>query len=236
MPRSTYEGDSPLSSSHHQVVYVDGACSHNGTPRARAGYGGYFGSSHDARNFALPVPATEAQTNNRGEMRAVIHCIVQGFVDAGAPKEALDVSHCVTPDWRVSELARPLRRLVIHTDSRYVIDGLTRYSVKWMANGFKLATKEPVLNQDLWKQLIRLRDAYNTCYAQQQHAIESSHPYAFTRESLTSPPKRFHTHNTCNDETEGIELRHVKGHSKDYGNEMADMLAVRGSRMHDSWR
>ncbi|KPI87625.1 Ribonuclease H [Leptomonas seymouri] len=226
------EGQRPLSSSHPQAVYVDGACSRNGTPNARAGYGGYFGSSDDARNFALPVPITEAQTNNRGELRAVIHGIVQGFVDAGIPKEALATSHCVTPDWRASELARPLQRLVIHTDSRYVIDGLTRYSSKWVENGFKLTSKEPVLNQDLWKQLIRLRDAYNTCYAQQQHEMRSRHPYESMAKSSVSPPKRFHTHNTHNDETEGIELRYVKGHSNNHGNEMADMLAVRGSRMH----
>jgi ribonuclease HI len=209
---------------HHQVVYVDGACSHNGTPNARAGYGGYYGSCSDPRNFALPVPPTEAQTNNRGELRAVIHAIVQGFVDAGAPRAALEASHSVAPNWGVSGLSQPPHRLVIHTDSRYVIDGLTRYSKRWVSNGFRLATKEPVLNQDLWKQLIRLRDAYNTCYAL-QHQLSTS-----------QPPKTFHVHNTHNDETEGIELRHVKGHSNDPGNEMADSLAVEGSRKHDRYR
>lgn len=218
-----------VSSSHQQVVYVDGACSHNGTVSARAGYGGYYGSASDPRNFALPVPRSEAQTNNRGELRAVIHGIVQGFVDAGVPREALEVSHVVSPDWRASELPRPLSHLVINTDSRYVIDGLTRYSSRWVENGFKLASKEPVLNQDLWRQLIRLRDAYNTCYAQQQHERESRQPHA----SVRAPPKRFHAHNTRNDETEGVELRHVKGHSDDHGNTMADMMAVKGSRMHD---
>nr|Q07762.1 RecName: Full=Ribonuclease H; Short=RNase H [Crithidia fasciculata]AAA03546.1 ribonuclease H [Crithidia fasciculata] len=219
-------------SSVPQVVYVDGACSHNGTPKARAGYGGFYGSTSDSRNFSLPVPITEAQTNNRGEMRAVIHCIVQGFVDAGVPPAALGTSHCVEPDWELSELPQPLRRLVIYTDSRYVIDGLTRYALKWVANGFKLASKEPVLNQDLWRQLIRLRDAYNTRYAEQQHWAAATCSHASTRVPAASQSKRFHTHNTRNDETEGIELRHVKGHSNDYGNEMADVLAVAGARMH----
>lgn len=230
-PTPMVEPERRARSSHHQVVHVDGACSHNGTPRARAGYGGFYGSPSDARNFSLPVPSTEAQTNNRGELRAVIHSIVQGFVDAGAPRAALDMSHCVAPDWRLSELPEPLHRLVIYTDSRYVIDGLTRYSPKWVDNGFKLVSKEPVLNQDLWKQVIRLRDAYNNRYAEQQHRAAAQHPYMQGRE--LSPARRFTVHNTRNDETEGVELRHVKGHSNDYGNEMADTLAVSGSRMHD---
>ncbi|KAK7198024.1 ribonuclease H1 [Novymonas esmeraldas] len=215
------------------VVYVDGACSHNGTPRARAGYGGYYGSLADPRNFSLAVPLSESQTNNRGELRAVIHALVQSFVDAGAPAGALEATHLVDPSpWRLGDLDSPLPHLVICTDSRYVIDGLTRYAKTWVENGFVLSTKAPVQNQDLWRQLIRLRDRYNTLYAAQQQ--EQPPPTQQPREPRPDDTEAVqHTcHNTRNDPSEGVELLHVRGHSKIHGNEMADSLAVSGSRQH----
>lgn len=211
-----------------QSVYVDGACSANGTALARAGYGGFYGSLTDSRNFACPVPLSERQTNNRGELRAVVHAIVQAFVDAGAATaEALKVTHSVDPtQWQLADLARPLPHLVIYTDSRYVIDGLTRFAKTWVANGFVLSTKKPVENQDLWRQLIRLRDHYNSLYAHQQHN-------ALRRAEVGgAPPVRHTCANTNNDKSEGIELVHVRGHSNNVGNEMADSLAVSGSRKH----
>ncbi|KAG5485866.1 hypothetical protein CUR178_07459 [Leishmania enriettii] len=219
-----------------EVVYVDGACSHNGTSQARAGYGGYYGSMSDPRNFSCPVPLTESQTNNRGELRAVIHAIVQSFVDAGAPADALEEAHRVDPSaWPLRDLARPLPHLIIYTDSRYVIDGLTRHAKMWVENGFALSTKKPVRNQDLWKQLIRLRDQYNTQYAMQQYCQrQRAHQQRdmCNDEAESAEPVRHTCHNTRNDKSEGIELIHVRGHSKVRGNEMADSLAVSGSRRH----
>ncbi|CBZ23508.1 putative ribonuclease H1 [Leishmania mexicana MHOM/GT/2001/U1103] len=220
-----------------EVVYVDGACSHNGTAQARAGYGGYYGSMSDPRNFSCPVPLTESQTNNRGEVRGVIHAIVQAFVDGGAPADALGATHLVDPSaWPLGDLTRPLPHLIIYTDSRYVIDGLTRYAKKWVQNGFMLSTNEPVQNQDLWRQLIRLRDRYNTVYARQQHDQQRARQWGDGdhREADLAEPVRYTCQNTRNDESEGVELIHVRGHSKVHGNEMADSLAVMGSRLHKS--
>ncbi|TPP54876.1 RNase H family protein [Leishmania donovani] len=220
-----------------EVVYVDGACSHNGTSHARAGYGGYYGSMSDPRNFSCPVPLTESQTNNRGEVRAVIHAIVQAFVDAGAPADALEATHLVDPSaWPLVNLTRPLPHLIIYTDSRYVIDGLTRYAKKWVQNGFLLSTNEPVQNQDLWRQLIRLRDRYNTLYARQQHDQQRARQWGdgHRNEADLAEPVRYTCQNTLNDKSEGVELIHVRGHSKVHGNEIADSLAVMGSRLHRS--
>ncbi|GET85891.1 ribonuclease H1, putative [Leishmania tarentolae] len=220
-----------------EVVYVDGACRHNGTSQARAGYGGYYGSLADPRNFSCPVPLTESQTNNRGEVRAVIHAIVQAFIDAGAPADALEATHLVDPSaWTLGDLTRPLPHLTIYTDSRYVIDGLTRYAKKWVLNGFVLSTKKPVQNQDLWKQLIRLRDRYNTLYARQQHDQQCARRCGDGHHSKAdvAEPVQYTCHNTKNDKSEGMELIHVRGHSKVHGNEMADSLAVMGSRLHTS--
>lgn len=43
--------------------------------------------------------------------------------------------------------------VTIHTDSRYVMDGVTKYMVNWKRNGWKTADKKPVKNIDLWEQL-----------------------------------------------------------------------------------
>ena len=41
--------------------------------------------------------------------------------------------------------------IVLHTDSRYVMDGVKNWMPRWKANGWKTASKKPVANQDLWQ-------------------------------------------------------------------------------------
>ena len=67
-----------------------------------------------------------ATTNNRMELTAVIRGL-----------EALKRPSVVT----------------IHTDSRYVMDGLTQWMPRWKKNGWKTADKKPVKNDDLWREL-----------------------------------------------------------------------------------
>ena len=43
--------------------------------------------------------------------------------------------------------------VVLHTDSRYVKDGLTQWMARWKANGWKTADKKPVKNAELWRAL-----------------------------------------------------------------------------------
>lgn len=52
-------------------VYTDGSCIHNGYPNAKAGYGVYFGKD-DLRNISKRVPEDMLQTNNVGELMAII--------------------------------------------------------------------------------------------------------------------------------------------------------------------
>ncbi len=42
---------------------------------------------------------------------------------------------------------------VIHTDSKYLMDGITRWIHKWKQHGWKTANKKPVKNEDLWRRL-----------------------------------------------------------------------------------
>ena len=41
----------------------------------------------------------------------------------------------------------------LHTDSRYVMNGVQEWMPRWKANGWKTASKKAVANQDLWQQL-----------------------------------------------------------------------------------
>jgi ribonuclease HI len=43
--------------------------------------------------------------------------------------------------------------IIIHTDSRYVMDGATQWMKRWKSNGWKTADKKPVKNEDLWRAL-----------------------------------------------------------------------------------
>jgi ribonuclease HI len=66
-------------------------------------------------------------TNNRMELTAVIQAL-------GALREPCHVA--------------------LHTDSRYVIDGITKWIHGWIRNGWRNAAKKPVLNADLWHELL----------------------------------------------------------------------------------
>ncbi len=49
-------------------------------------------------------------------------------------------------------LKRPCR-VILTTDSRYVMQGIEEWVPRWIANGWKTADKKPVKNQDLWQRL-----------------------------------------------------------------------------------
>ena len=50
-------------------------------------------------------------------------------------------------------LKRPCR-VTLSTDSRYVLDGLTKWIKGWLRNGWKTADRKPVKNADLWQRLL----------------------------------------------------------------------------------
>lgn len=50
-------------------------------------------------------------------------------------------------------LTRPCH-VMLSTDSRYVMDGLTKWIKGWLKNGWKTADKKPVKNAELWQALL----------------------------------------------------------------------------------
>ena len=54
------------------------------------------------------------------------------------------------------EALRALKKpsdVVLYTDSKYVMDGITSWLENWKRRGWKTASKAPVKNQDLWQAL-----------------------------------------------------------------------------------
>lgn len=48
----------------------------------------------------------------------------------------------------------------IYTDSKYVMDGFTKWLPGWLAHNWKKADKKPVLNQELWQELYALANRH----------------------------------------------------------------------------
>ena len=65
-------------------------------------------------------------TNNRMEMRAAIEAL-------RALKKQSDI--------------------IIYTDSKYVMDGITGWIISWKKNNWRTANRKPVKNADLWQDL-----------------------------------------------------------------------------------
>ena len=111
-------------------VYTDGACTKNGHAGARASYAYYF-PEHPNLSHADRVPDDQPQTNNRGELSAILHSVDKTI--ASFPSAEVD--------------------LHIFTDSDYSKNCLTKWVSGWMKKGWKTAEGKPVLNRDLIEEI-----------------------------------------------------------------------------------
>jgi len=59
----------------------------------------------------------------------------------------------------LNALKRPCR-VKLSTDSRYVMDGLTKWVKGWQRNGWRTAAREPVKNAELWQALIQAAERH----------------------------------------------------------------------------
>jgi ribonuclease HI len=84
------------------------------------------------------------------------------LIRMGAHEKELSGSERLTTNNRMEMLAairalaaltRPCR-VTLHTDSRYMMDGITKWVKGWQRNGWKTADRKPVKNAELWQELI----------------------------------------------------------------------------------
>jgi len=66
---------------------------------------------------------------------------------------------------RALEALRRPSRVRLTTDSRYVMDGITRWLPDWKRRGWKTAAKKPVKNEDLWRRLDELAGRHQVEWA-----------------------------------------------------------------------
>lgn len=107
-------------------VFTDGACSKNGQVNARASWAFYF-PEHKALSDAQRVPDEETQTNQRGELMAILEAV------------------------KKAESSFPLREteLKIFTDSMYCKNCLTAWLPNWARNNWKTSQGCDVIHRDL---------------------------------------------------------------------------------------
>jgi ribonuclease HI len=98
----------------------------DGACRGNPGPGGWAAILRSNAHEKEISGGERATTNNRMELTAAIRAF-----------EALKAPSAVT----------------LYTDSKYVMDGLTKWLPKWKRNGWKTADKKPVKNGDLWRAL-----------------------------------------------------------------------------------
>ena len=113
-------------------VYTDGSCHKNPGP---GGWAAIIIRDYEQEEITGYENNT---TNNRMELVAVISAI-EYLTD----KDGKQVEIC------------------IHTDSKYVTDGITKWIESWRLKGWKTAANKPVKNSDLWHKLNDLNQKYN---------------------------------------------------------------------------
>lgn len=56
-------------------------------------------------------------------------------------------------------------RVILQTDSRYVVDGITKgWAKSWRRNGWIKSDKKPALNSDLWGRLLDLLEVHDVTF------------------------------------------------------------------------
>ena len=98
----------------------------DGACSGNPGPGGWAAILRTGRHEKELSGGDPATTNNRMELLAVIEAL-------NALKKASSVT--------------------VHTDSRYVMDGASKWLTGWKKKGWKTADKKPVKNEDLWRAL-----------------------------------------------------------------------------------
>ncbi len=128
--------------------YCDAACSGNPGPGAAAAV--LVASEGDTlvREREIVSEVEPVTTNQREELKGAIIIL--------------------------EALTRPVS-ITITSDSRYLVDGMTKWVHNWQRNGWRNAKGDDVANQDLWERLVALSGRHRVRWAWiKGHA---GHPY-----------------------------------------------------------
>lgn len=129
-------------------MYTDGGCSGNQSETNLGGWGSILKYGDHTRELYGKEKNT---TNNRMELTAVI--------------EAFKV------------LKRDGLTIHVFSDSAYVVNCFKeKWYVGWEKRGWKNTKKEPVENQELWKELISLVSKHNVTFFKVKGHVNIDHP------------------------------------------------------------
>lgn len=128
-PPATAPTTAPAPTDDRLVVFTDGACSNNGSARARAGYGVVWPHNR-ALDVSKRLPGHE-QTNNRAEFMALI--------------EAQAIADSIDPTGQ--------KPLYVYTDSELLINSITKWLAGWKSRQWRKSDNKPVLNRDLLQRI-----------------------------------------------------------------------------------
>ena len=112
-------------------LYADGSCQ----PNPGTGGWAFILAQNDILQFEGAGSEPDS-TNNRMELTAVLKGI-----------------HYITAR-QYSKIPMNIKLLTIALDSKYVLDGLETWSQNWIKQNWKKKDGKPVLNSDLWRQLV----------------------------------------------------------------------------------
>ena len=75
----------------------------------------------------------------------------------GATNNQMELEACIIALQQVSNFSelKQVSRIIIHSDSLYVVDNYNNAKYRWPQNKWKKKSGAPVLNTELWKQLIK---------------------------------------------------------------------------------
>ena len=60
-------------------------------------------------------------------------------------------------------LNRP-SRVQLHTDSTYLLNGITKWIAAWQRNGWRTSARKPVKNEDLWRRLVEAMNGHEVSW------------------------------------------------------------------------
>jgi len=99
----------------------------DGSSRGNPGPGGWGAVIFENGNVREIGGRDEQTTNNKMELKAAIKAL-----------ESIKGSD-----------------VTVYTDSEYVMKGMTLWVNNWIKKGWRTANKKPVMNQELWQELLR---------------------------------------------------------------------------------